>query len=61
MEDDILDLHKNFIENQKQQIELANQLIKQANGNEEVIRFANEVIKSCEKSIEIEQKMNNLI
>ena len=61
MEDDILDLHKNFIENQKQQIELANQLIKQANGNEEVIRFANEVIKNCEKSIEIEQKINKII
>ena len=61
MEDDILDLHKNFIENQKQQIELANQLIKQANGNEEVIRLANEFIKSCEKCILIEQNMNNFM
>ena len=59
MEDDILDLHRNFIENQKRQIELANQLIEY--DNEDVIRTAKELIKSCEKSIEIVQNMNNLI
>ena len=58
MECDALDLHRNFIENQKQQIELANKLIEHANGNEEVIRLANELIRSCEKCIEIEQNMN---
>ena len=61
MECDALDLHRNFIENQKQQIELANNLIEHANGNEEVIRFAKEFIKSCEKSISIEQNMNNFM
>lgn len=61
MECDALDLHRNFIENQKQQIELANNLIEHANGNEEVIRMANELIKSCEKSISIEQNMDNFI
>ena len=59
MKNDILDLHRNFIENQKRQIELANQLIEY--GNEDVIRAAKELIKSCEKSIEIVQNMNNLI
>lgn len=57
MECNALDLHRNFIENQKQQIEFANNLIEHANGNEEVIRMANELIKSCEKSISIEQNM----
>ena len=59
MESNILDLSINFIENQKRQIELANQLIEYANGNEEVIALANEMIKSCEKCISIEQNMNN--
>ena len=59
MKNDILDLHRNFIENQKRQIELANQLIEY--DNEDVIRTAKELIKSCEKSIEIVQNMNNLI
>ena len=59
MESDVLiDLHRNFIKNQKRQIELANQLIEHANGNEEIIRLANELIKSCEKSIGIEQSIN---
>ena len=61
MESDVLDLHRNFIENQKRQIKLANQLIEHANGNEEVIRLANEFIKSCEKCISIEQNMNNFM
>lgn len=56
-----LDLHRKFIENQKQQIELANKLIENANGNEEVIKLASEFIKSCEKSISIEQNMNNVM
>ena len=59
MESNILDLSINFIKNQKRQIELANQLIEYANGNEEVIALANEMIKSCEKCISIEQNMNN--
>ena len=59
MKNDILDLHRNFIENQKRQIELANQLIEY--DNEDVIRTAKELIKSCEKSIEIEQKINKII
>ena len=59
MENDILDSHRNFIENQKRQIEIANQLIKY--DNEDVIRTAKELIKSCEKSIEIVQKMNKII
>ena len=59
MESDIVDLHRNFIETQKRQIELANQLIEHANGNEEIIALANEMIKSCEKCISIEQNMNN--
>ena len=59
MENDILDSHRNFIENQKRQIELANQLIKY--DNEDMIRTAKELIKSCEKSIEIVQKMNKII
>ena len=37
---------------------MANKLIKYTNGNEEVIRFANELISSCEKCIEIEKNMN---
>ena len=61
MESDVLDLHRMFIENQKRQIKLANQLIEHANGNEEVIRLANEFIKSCEKCISIEQNMNNFM
>ena len=56
MENDILDSHRNFIENQKRQIELANQLIKY--DNEDMIRTAKELIKSCEKSIGIEQSIN---
>ena len=59
MGNNVLDLHTNFIENQKRQIYLANKLIKCANGNEEVITLANEMIKSCEKAISIEQNMNN--
>ena len=59
MEYGILDLHRNFIENQKQQIENAKKLIEYANGNEEIIRLANEFIKSCKKSISIEQNINN--
>ena len=37
---------------------MANKLIEHANGNEEVIRLANELIRSCEKCIGIEQNMN---
>lgn len=59
MENDILDSHRNFIENQKRQIELANQLIKY--DNEDMIRIVKERIKSCEKSIELVQKMNKII
>ena len=59
MESDILDLHRNFIESQKRQIELANQLIKCANYDIKIIELANEMIKNCEKSISIEQSMNN--
>lgn len=53
MENDVLDLSRNFIENQKQQIEIAKQLIECANGDEEVIEMANKMIKSCKKSIAI--------
>lgn len=59
MESDIVDLHRNFIEAQKRQIELANQLIKYANYDIKIIELANEMIKSCEKCISIEQNMNN--
>ena len=59
MENDIVDLHRNFIETQKRQIELANQLIKCANYDIKIIELANEIIKSCEKCISIEQNMNN--
>lgn len=59
MGSDALDLHINFIEIQKRQIELAKQLIKCANGDEELIRMANKMIKSCEKCISIEQNMND--
>ena len=59
MRNDALDLHRNFIENQKRQIDLANQLIENANGNEEVIALANKFVESCEKSISIEQNMSN--
>ena len=38
-----------YIEFQKKQIELANQLIEKSNGNEKVIKMANEIIKSCKK------------
>ena len=47
------------MENQKRQIELVNKLIKY--DNEGVIRAAKELIKSCEKFIEIEQKINKSI
>ena len=40
MGDNVLDLHINFIENQKRQIDLANQLIENANGNGEFIAFS---------------------
>ena len=53
MKNDVLDLSRNFIENQKRQIELAKQLIECANGDEEVIGMVNEIIKSCKKSIAI--------
>lgn len=61
MEYDALELHRNFIENQKQQIELANNLIEHANGNEEVIRMANELIELSEKAILKEQYMHNFM
>ena len=61
MKSNALDLNRNFIENQKWQIELANKLIENANGNKEVIEIAKEMIKSCEKVISIEQNMNNSI
>lgn len=61
MKSNTLDLNRNFIENQKWQIELANKLIENANGNKEVIEIAKEMIKSCEKVISIEQNMNNSI
>ena len=59
MGNNILDLHRSFIDNQKRQIEAANNLIECANGNEEIIVLANELIKSCEKCISIEQNMMN--
>ena len=58
MESSIVDLHINFIENQKRQIEMANKLIENANGNKEVIRLSNKLIRSCKKCIKIEQNMN---
>ena len=58
MGNNVLDLHRSFIENQRRQIEAANKLIECANGNEEIIVLANELIKSCEKCISIEQNMN---
>ena len=58
MGNNVLDLHRSFIDNQKRQIEAANKLIECANGNKEVIAIANELIKSCEKCISIEQNMN---
>lgn len=58
MENNVLDLHRSFIDNQKRQIDLANKLIECANGNEEIIVLANKIIKSCEKAISIEQNMN---
>ena len=58
MESNILDLSRSFIENQRRQIEAAHKLIECANGNKEVIAIANELIKSCEKCISIEQNMN---
>ena len=61
MKSGILDLHRNFIENQKRQIELANQLIEYANGNEEIVELSKKMIKSCEKAISIEQNMNHFI
>lgn len=59
MENYILDLHRNFIETQKRQIELANKLIECANYDIKIIELANEIIKNCEKCISIEQNMNN--
>ena len=59
MENNALDLHRNFIDNQKKKINLANKLIECANDNEEVIALANKMIKSCEKAISIEQNMSN--
>ena len=58
MGNNVLDLHRSFIDNQKRQIDLANKLIECANGNGEIIALANEIIKSCEKAISIEQNMN---
>lgn len=58
MGNNVLDLHRSFIDNQKRQIDLANKLIECANDNEEIIVLANELIKSCEKYISIEQNMN---
>ena len=58
MGNNVLDLHRSFIDNQKRQIDLANRLIECANDNEEIIVLANELIKSCEKCISIEQNMN---
>lgn len=58
MGNNVLDLHRSFIDNQKRQIDLANKLIECANDNEEIIVLANELIKSCEKCISIEQNMN---
>ena len=43
MENNVLDLSRNFIENQKRQIEIAKQLIECANGDEEVIGMANKM------------------
>lgn len=47
-----------YIEFQKKQIELANQLIEKSNGNKKVIKMANEIIKICKKCISIERNMN---
>ena len=58
MGNNVLDLHRSFIDNQKRQIDLANKLIECANGNIEVIELANKMIKECEKAISIEQNMN---
>ena len=58
MGNNVLDLHRSFIDNQKRQIDLANKLIECTNDNEEIIVLANEIIKSCEKTISIEQNMN---
>ena len=58
MGNNVLDLHRSFIDNQKRQIDLANKLIECANDNEEIIVLANELIKSCEKCISIKQNMN---
>ena len=58
MGNNVLDLHRSFIDNQKRQIEVANKLIECTNGNKEVIAIANELIKSCEKCISIEKNMN---
>lgn len=58
MGNNVLDLHRSFIDNQKRQIDLANKLIECANDNEEIIVLANELIKSCKKCISIEQNMN---
>lgn len=59
MENDILDLHRSFIDNQKRQIYLANKLIECANYDIKIIELANEIIKNCEKCISIEQNMMN--
>lgn len=59
MENDILDLHRSFIDNQKRQIYLANKLIECANYDIKIIVLANKMIKSCEKAISIEQNIMN--
>lgn len=59
MENNVLDLHRSFIDNQKRQIELANKLIKYANYDIKIIALVNEIIKNCEKCISIEQNMMN--
>lgn len=58
MENNVLDLHRDFIDGQKRQIDLANKLIEYANGNIELIELAKKMIKSCEKCISIEENMN---
>ena len=58
MGNNVLDLHRSFIDNQKKKKDLANKLIECTNDNEEIIVLANEIIKSCEKTISIEQNMN---
>ena len=61
MEGSVLESHIDYIAIQNKQIDLANKLIENANGDEEVIRIAKELIKSCEKCISIEKNMINPI